>query len=89
MILFKPFMPYTKSILIPEENFDNISASIAECIEIAGEDIRIKTLCNQLTQSVDRLAHIGTADGNIYFTAHWENHVPSTDMASARARTLK
>ncbi len=89
MILFKPFMPYTKTILIPEENLDNISASIAECIEIAGEDIRIKILCNQLTQSVDRLAHIGTADGNICFTVRWENHALSTDTASARARVLK
>jgi len=89
MILFKPFMPYTKSILIPEENLDNISTAITECIEITGENIRVKILCNQLTQPINRFAHIGITYGNIYFTVRWENHALSTDTASARARALK
>ena len=75
--------------MIPEENFDYISASITKCIEIAGENIGIKIFSNQLTQSIDRLAHVGTADGNIYFTAIWNNHGLSTDIAPARARVLK
>ena len=75
--------------MIPEENFDYISASITKCIEIVGENIGIKIFSNQLTQSIDGLAHVGTADGNIYLTAIWNNHGLSTDIASARAWVLK
>lgn len=68
LVFLKSFMPYAKSIVIPEENLDYISASITKCIEIAGKDIGVKIFSNQLTQPIDGLAHISRANGNIYFT---------------------
>ncbi len=60
--------------MVPKENLDNIVTSIAEGKEVSGKNIYLEIIGNQLAKTIDRLAHIGGADGDIDFALLWKIH---------------
>jgi len=65
LMLFQPFMPQTKPIMVPVQNFDDRSGSVTKDKQITRKGIKIHGLFNHNGKSVDGLAHIGAADCQI------------------------
>ena len=51
--------------MVPVENLDDISVSVAEDKQAAGEQVQAQLLLHDDGEAVDRFAHIGDAQGNI------------------------
>ena len=64
-MLFKPLGPQAKTIVVPVQDFDDRALPIAKNKQVARKGIKIHGLLDQDGKTVDGLAHIGTAHGQI------------------------
>ena len=67
-------MPHTKSVFIPVQDLDDVLAPVAKHKQVTGKRIEIHGLLNQYGQTVDRLAHVGAAQGQINTVRIFRNH---------------
>lgn len=65
-ILFQSFHPDAKTVVRPVQDFDDIPLAVAESEQVAGKKIEVELIRYQQAKSIDRLAHVGAANGDIY-----------------------
>ncbi len=64
-LLFQPFLPEGKSILVPIQDLDDGTLSIAKGKQITGKGAASQTLLYDDRQSVNRFSHVRGADSQI------------------------
>lgn len=84
-MLLKPFVPQGEAVIIPVENFDHVSAPVAENEQIPGKGIVPHGLLDQNRQPVDGLAHIGAAHGQEYSLRVRRKHHKAATMVTSRS----
>jgi len=52
-IFFQPFLPDAEAVMVPVQNLDDISVSVAEGEQIAGEQIQVQLFFYDNGQAVD------------------------------------
>lgn len=53
VLFFKTLMPDAKAVFIPEQNFDNLTATIAKGEQAAGERVELKIICHHGAEPID------------------------------------
>jgi hypothetical protein len=71
-VFFKSFIPEAESVSIPEQDFNNIPAAIAEGKETLCKKIICKIFCHKPAQPINGLAHICHTNANIDFAVFRE-----------------
>lgn len=65
-ILFQSLHPNAKTVVGPVQDLDDIPLAVAESEQAAGKEIEVELIRNQQAQAIDRLTHVGAANGDIY-----------------------
>src|SRR6266581_807472 len=86
---FEPLVEDDETVFVPVEEFDAVSALIAEDEELTGKRVVLELLANQLGQGVERFAQVGGTTGqpDAHGGGQAEHHgCPSSSRASRRWR---
>ena len=64
-VFFQALMPETKTVAIPEHDFNDFALPVAKGEEMAGKGVEFKIVGHDGAEAVDRHAHISGAHGQI------------------------
>ena len=82
-MLFKSLVPQAKTIVVPVQDFDDGALPVAKHKQVAGKRIKIHGLFDQDAKTVDGLAHIGAAHGQVHVAGKArQNHNDCTALSS-------
>jgi hypothetical protein len=84
-MLLQSFVPYAKSVVIPVQNFDHVTAPVAKNEQIPGKGVLTYDLFDHNGKTVDGFSHVGAAHCQKNPVGLcWKHHIAATSRIRDR-----